>query len=105
MNNDYSPWIDSGQPATLMDSDYSPWLDSGRPATFWGIPVLVYLVLHIWVIWPSLPMLMFCIALLIFYKVLAIFGYTLTVLLQRLLHRMRGNIITGRPWWYRKFFE
>lgn len=88
-----------------MDNDYSPWLDSGRPATFWGIPVLVYLVLLIWVIWPRLPMLMFCIALLIFYKVLAIFGYTLTVLLQRLLHRMRGNIITGRPWWYRKFFE
>ena len=88
-----------------MDNDYSPWLDSGRPATFWGIPVLVYLVLLIWVIWPSLPMLMFCIALLIFYKVLAIFGYTLTVLLQRLLHRMRGNIITGPPWWYRKFFE
>jgi len=88
-----------------MDNDYSPWLDSGRPATFWGIPVLVYLVLLIWVIWPSLPMLMFCIALLIFYKVLAIFGYTRTVLLQRLLHRLRGNIITGRPWWYRKFFE
>lgn len=88
-----------------MKSDYSEWLDAGKTATFFRIPVMVYLVFLIWVIKPSIVLFCFCIALLAFYRVLAIFGYTLTVLLQRILHWLRGNNVSGRPWWYRKFFE
>ncbi len=88
-----------------MNNDYSPWVDAGRPATIFGIPLLVYLSFLVWVIWPSLIMFFFCIAMLVLYKILSMFNYTLTVILQRVLHNMRGNIVTGRPWWYRKFFE
>ncbi|EGE4849369.1 conjugal transfer protein, partial [Salmonella enterica subsp. enterica serovar Muenchen] len=30
---------------------------------------------------------------------------TVTVLSQRIFHLLRGRRLTGRPWWYRKFFE
>jgi intracellular multiplication protein IcmT len=89
----------------MMNPDYSRWLDAGRPATILKIPVLVYMVFLLIFIWPGMNMFIFCFALLIFYKILSLFGLTLTILLQRILHRLRGNIITGRPWWYRKFFE
>ena len=88
-----------------MKSDYSKWLDAGKIATFFRIPVMVYLVFLIWVIKPSVVLLLLFIAHLAVYRVLAIFGYTLTVLLQRILHWLRGNNVSGRPWWYRKFFE
>ncbi|HHK7873650.1 TPA: IcmT/TraK family protein [Yersinia enterocolitica] len=88
-----------------MNNDYCNWLDAGRAVTIFGIPVLVYLVFIVWFLWPSMLMFLFCVGLLVFYKLLAFFGYPLTVVLQRLLHRLRGNTITGRPWWYRKFFE
>lgn len=88
-----------------MNPEYSPWLDAGRPITIFGIPALVYLVFLLWMTWPSELMLLFCVGLLGLYKLLAMLGYTMTVMLQRVLHLLRGNHITGRPWWYRKFFE
>ncbi|EAX3229835.1 conjugal transfer protein, partial [Salmonella enterica] len=55
--------------------------------------------------WPSTNMFLFCIGLILFYAVLAHFGFTVTVLSQRIFHLLRGRRLTGRPWWYRKFFE
>ncbi|KOY61565.1 conjugal transfer protein [Photorhabdus heterorhabditis] len=89
----------------MNDDNYSPWLDAGKPATIYGIPVLAFLVFLLLFIWPAKTTFFICCSLIILYKVLAIFGYTLTVLLQRIHHWLRGNKITGRPWWYRKFFE
>lgn len=99
MSKNNSPWIDSG------GKDYSPWLDSGRPATILGIPVLVYLLFLLCAIWPSMMTFMFCLLALSIYKILSLFGLTPTVLFQRLHHLLRGTSVTGRPWWYRKFFE
>ncbi|HBE2423776.1 TPA: conjugal transfer protein, partial [Escherichia coli] len=31
-------------------------------------------------------------------------GITAAVLGQKLVHRLRGTRISGRPWWYRNFF-
>ena len=41
----------------------------------------------------------------LFFRLLSFFGFTITVLWQRLVFRIRGQRLTGRPWWYRKFFE
>lgn len=88
-----------------MSPHYSPWLDAGRPVNIFGIPALVYLVFLLWFFWPCVPMLVFCLVLLGAYKLLAMWGYTMTVMLQRILHLLRGTHVSGRPWWYRKFFE
>ncbi|GFN47256.1 MULTISPECIES: IcmT/TraK family protein [Candidatus Regiella] len=85
--------------------DISPWRDASRPLTIFGIPALLLTLYFAWFRWPTLLTLTLCTALILFFKVLSIFGYTLTILTQRLLHLMRGNPVLGRPWWYRKFFE
>ncbi|AHK22101.1 conjugal transfer protein (plasmid) [Yersinia similis] len=83
----------------------SLWRDASRPLTIYGIPALLLTIYFAWFRWPSLMTLYICTTIIIVFKILAYFGYTLTVLTQRVIHLMRGNPITGRPWWYRKFFE
>ncbi|MDV3346908.1 IcmT/TraK family protein [Klebsiella pneumoniae] len=46
-----------------------------------------------------------CSGVLTFFGVIAHFGWSWPVLLQRLLHMMRGSRKAGRPWWYRRFYE
>ncbi|WP_348519220.1 IcmT/TraK family protein [Dryocola clanedunensis] len=89
----------------LNDNDYSYWLDAGRPVAIFGIPVPVFLVFLLWLIFPSFPIFWLCIGLLVTYRILGWLGITLTISLQRILHYLRGNQLSGRPWWYRRYFE
>lgn len=88
-----------------MADDYYKGRDASPPVRIIGIPALAWLVFALWFKWPSWTMFLFCAGLLIFYAVLAHFGFTVTVLRQRIFHLLRGRRLTGRPWWYRKFFE
>lgn len=81
------------------------WRDASRRLEVFGIPVLLLPLYCAWFEWPHWLTLSICTALMVFFKLLAMFGFTLTVLWQRVLHTLRGNRLTGRPWWYRKFFE
>ncbi|ECE0486429.1 conjugal transfer protein [Salmonella enterica subsp. enterica] len=82
-----------------------PWRDASRPLEIFGIPVVLLPIYCLWFEWVSWTTLYICTALIIFFKILSLFGFTITVLWQRLIHLMRGTEISGRPWWYRKFFE
>ncbi|ELS9890630.1 IcmT/TraK family protein [Salmonella enterica] len=88
-----------------MSGDYHPGRDASPPVRIVGVPALAWLVFALWFKWPSVKMFLFCTGLIIFYTVLAHFGFTVTVLSQRIFHLLRGKRLTGRPWWYRKFFE
>ena len=75
----------------------APWRDASRPLRLFGVPALLYGVYLLWFHWPSMDTLYACTALLLFFKVLDMLGYTLAVLAQRLVHLLRGNPVTGRP--------
>ena len=83
----------------------TPWRDAARRLEVFGIPVLLLPLYMAWFEWPSWLTFWMCTGLIVFFKVLSLSGFTLTVLWQRLLHLLRGQELTGRPWWYRKFFE
>lgn len=94
----------------MSQNDYSPWLDAGRPVTVFGIPVALFLVFLFWMIFPSMPVFLLCIGLIILYRILSMFGVTLTFVLQRILHHLRGHHLrghhlSGRPWWYRRYLN
>ncbi|WP_049034272.1 IcmT/TraK family protein [Klebsiella aerogenes] len=83
----------------------SPWRDASRRLEIFGIPALLLPLYFAWFHWPCLITIYLCTLLIGIFKVISLFGYTLTVLWFRIMHWLRGNHITGRPWWYRRFFE
>ncbi len=85
-------------------ADYSMSRDASPPVRLFNVPPLARLTLLLWFRWPSLFMFMFCIALIAFFAILTRMGITAAVLGQKLVHRLRGTRISGRPWWYRNFF-
>jgi intracellular multiplication protein IcmT len=85
--------------------DISPWRDAGKRMTVFGIPAPLFTLYAAWFHWPSMDTLYLCTALLLFFKVLDLMGFSLKVMLQRIIHLLRGRHISGRPWWYRKRLE
>ncbi len=82
-----------------------PWRDAGRRLEIMGIPAPMFTLYLAWFRWPETQTLYLVTALVVFFKVISLFGFTVTVLWQRLIFRLRGQRLTGRPWWYRKYFE
>lgn len=82
-----------------------PWRDAGRRLEVFGIPVMMFSLYFAWFQWPETMTLWIVTAIIAFFKVISLFGFTLTVLWQRLFYRLRGQRLSGRPWWYRKFYE
>lgn len=82
-----------------------PWRDAGRRLEIGGIPVVLFVLYAAWFKWPETLTLYIVTGLILFFRVLSFFGFTLTILWQRLVRMVRGYRLTGRPWWYRKFFE
>lgn len=88
-----------------MRSVENRWRESSRPLTVYGVPVGMFLIYLVWCKFPSFMTLWICTGVLTFFGVIAHFGWSWPVLLQRLLHMVRGSRKTGRPWWYRRFYE
>lgn len=82
-----------------------PWRDAGRRLEVFGIPVMMFSLYFAWFQWPETMTLGIVTAVIAFFKIISLFGFTLTVLWQRLIYRLRGQRLSGRPWWYRKFYE
>lgn len=83
----------------------SRWRDAGRRLEFFGIPVMLFALYLLWFQWPEWNTFYAVTALIAFFKILSLSGFTITILWQRLLFLLRGRFLTGQPWWYRKFFE
>ena len=81
------------------------WRDAGRRLEILGIPVALFALYFVWFQWPETSTLWAVTLLIIFFRILSFFGFTITVLWQRLVSLLRGRQLTGRPWWYRRFFE
>lgn len=81
------------------------WRDAGRRLEIFGIPVLLFALYAAWFQWPETSTLYIITGIILFFRLLSFFGFTITVLWQRLVFHIRGQRLTGRPWWYRKFFE
>jgi intracellular multiplication protein IcmT len=81
------------------------WRDAGRQLEVLGIPVVLFALYFVWFQWPETCTLWAVTLLIIFFRILSFFGFTITVLWQRLVSLLRGRQLTGRPWWYRRFFE
>lgn len=81
------------------------WRDPSRPLTVFGIPVLLLPLYLLWFEWMSWSTIYVVSGIIAFFKLLSLGGWTITILWQRLVTLLRGRALTGRPWWYRRFFE
>lgn len=83
----------------------SYWRNAGKNLTIYGIPAPLFMIYLFWCRWPSMLTIYVCTGVLIFFVVLSHYGWTLPVLLQRITHRIRGKKLSGRPWWFRRFYD
>lgn len=83
----------------------SQWRDAGRRLEIADVPVVLFSLYAAWFQWPETTTFYIVTGIILFFRILSFFGFTITILWQRLLRLLRGLRLTGRPWWYRKFFE
>lgn len=72
-----------------MRSVENRWRESSRPLTVYGVPVGMFLIYLVWCKFPTFMTLWICTGVLTFFGVIAHFGWSWPVLLQRLLHHVR----------------
>ncbi len=70
-----------------------------------GIPGEVILPFALCIYIPSWAFFWFMVFMVIVYAVLNKFGITPSSVFERIKHKLRGDVITSRPFWYRKRFE
>lgn len=83
----------------------SKWRYASVEPTLLGIPCIAYTPLFIFMYHISWLTFYIAVGVIVFYGILARLGYPFTVLLNKVLHLLRGSRIYARPWWYRKRFE
>jgi intracellular multiplication protein IcmT len=81
------------------------WRNASRALHVYGIPAPLFLLYLFWFRFPSLLTLEVVSGVIAAFRLLSYFGWTYKVLIARLLYRVRGNKLSGRPWWYRRFTE
>lgn len=81
------------------------WRNASRKLSIYGIPAPMFLIYLAWCRWPSMMTLYVCTAIMVFFLVLSHYGWTVSVLLQRAVHLVRGCKVSGRPWWFRRFYD
>ncbi|MDY7563418.1 MULTISPECIES: IcmT/TraK family protein [unclassified Pseudomonas] len=89
-------------------SDNEPigfWRNASRPLSVYGVPAPLFLLYLFWFRFPSLNTIYVITAIIGGFRVLSFFGWTLKVLVTRLVYLARGKQLSGRPWWYRRFTE
>lgn len=81
------------------------WRNASRLLNIYGVPAPLFLLYMFWFRFPSLNTVYVVTGVLIGFRVLSHFGWTLKVLVARLVYLFRGSKLSGRPWWYRRFTE
>lgn len=81
------------------------WRNASRRLTIAGIPAPLFLLFLFWFRFPAWSTIYIISAVIGGFRVLSMFGWTLNVLVARLVYLIRGNQLSGRPWWYRRFTE
>lgn len=75
------------------------------PPTVFGIPGYAFVPLLTCIYVDSIIYFFCMLGLVVVYGIFARFGITATVFLEKFKHRLRGNIIHSRPWWFSKNFR
>ncbi|HHH1744159.1 TPA: IcmT/TraK family protein [Yersinia enterocolitica] len=70
-----------------------------------GIPGYAFIPLLLSIYVDSLNFFFMMVGVVILYGVLSHFGFTISTLIGRVKHRLRGNIVHSRPWWFIKRFK
>ncbi|EKS1073448.1 conjugal transfer protein [Cronobacter sakazakii] len=89
------------------NAGYPPgfWRDAGRPLSVYGIPSWLFLLYLFWFRFPSMDTLYMVSALIVFFRLLQMFGWGATQLISRGVRMARGKSLSGRPWWYRRYID
>lgn len=81
------------------------WRDAGRSMNVYGVPGGLFLLYLFWFRFPSMDTLYVVTALIAAFRILQALGWSVNVLLARLVRLTRGKNLSGRPWWYRRFTD
>jgi len=81
------------------------WRNASRSLSVYGIPAPLFLLYLFWFRFPSFTTIYVISAIVGCFRLLSFFGWTLKVLVTRLVYLIRGQRLSGRPWWYRRFTE
>lgn len=86
-------------------SELSPgfWRNASRLMSVYGIPAPLFLLYLFWFRFPSFMTIYVITGIIAGFRLLSFFGWTLQVLISRLIFMVRGKLLSGRPWWYRRF--
>lgn len=86
-------------------SEPSPgfWRNASRLMSVYGIPAPLFLLYLFWFRFPSFMTIYVVTGIIAVFRLLSFFGWTLQVLIARLIFMVRGSLLSGRPWWYRRF--
>lgn len=87
------------------DHDFEPgfWRNASRPIDIYGIPAPLFFLYLFWFRFPCLGTIYIVTGIILFFRVLSYFGWNLKKISARGLYLVRGNNLSGRPWWYRRF--
>lgn len=83
----------------------SIWRHASQTPTLLGIPCIAYLPIFLWLFHMRWWTLWTAFGVIVFFAVLAKWGWTFSVLWQKCLHLLRGPRVYARPWWYRNRFQ
>ncbi|MBX8493175.1 IcmT/TraK family protein [Pseudomonas cichorii] len=81
------------------------WRNASRLLNVYGIPAPLFLLYLFWFRFPSMNTIFVITGVIAGFRLLSFFGWTLQVLIGRLVYLVRGTKLSGRPWWYRRFTE
>lgn len=81
------------------------WRYASRLLNVYGIPAPLFLLYMAWFRFPSFLTIYVVTGIIAGFRLLSYFGWTLQVLIARVVYLLRGKKLSGRPWWYRRFTE
>lgn len=87
--------------------NYPPgfWRRSSSSLDFLGVPAWLFLLYLFWFRFPFLNTFYIVTGIIAVFRVLKMFGWSITAILTRMARFARGKILSGRPWWYRRFTD
>lgn len=91
--------------SNLGDLPQGFWRNASRLLSVYGIPAPLFLLYLFWFRFPSMLTIYVISAIIAVFRLLSFFGWTLQVLIARVVYLTRGKLLSGRPWWYRRFTE
>lgn len=89
----------------MSDLPVGYWRNASRLLNLYGIPAPLFLLYLFWFRFPSFDTIYIISGVIAGFRLLSHFGWTHKVLIARLVYLIRGNKLSGRPWWYRRFTE